>query len=834
MGPRAEPGVSFPKVGNFREGRVVLLLILILFTALGAIYSVVVPPFEASDELWHYPMVQYIADHWALPVQDPANVGPWRQEGSQPPLYYALAAAATFWIDTSDMEPVRHLNPHVDNGVATPDGNINLVVHRPTQERFPWRGTALAVHLVRLLSVLMGTAAVYLTYLIVREILPDEPALALGAAAIHAFTPMFVFISGAVNNDNLVVPLSSLALLMLLRLADRVPPSRKLGAFGKVESWEPSGHLPESWELSGRSKAGSLREGPAVPPSRKLGAFGKVGFVLGLAALTKTSSLALTVLTACVVVVRAVRRRSWAEFFIGGLATLGPLLAVAGWWYLRNLRLYGDLTGFNAFFVILGTRDVPAGLAQLWRERYSFLAGYWGNFGGLNVPMPAWVYAVLNGILVVAGLGLIVGFVRSQIANRTSPPSRKLGAFGKVESWEPSGRSGNLQSPFSILHLPYALCLLWGLGVFVPWLWWARITWSSQGRLIFTALPVWSLLLVLGLAGWLPRRWGRWAVAALALFLLALAVAAPWAWIAPAYALPERLTDAQVVAIPQRLEADFGGLMRLQGYDLEAETTGPGEQVAVTLYWEALAPADRETTIFVHLLGEGELLVAQRDTLPGLGRLSTTWLEPGFRWADRYVLQVPETAYAPDTAQIEIGLYDATSGMRHQATAPDGQSLGDNVRFGRVEVRPLPGDIPNPVAVNFGDRMALVGYDLSGRVVRPGDAITLTLVWQGLRRMNVNYTVSAQLVDAGQRKAAQQDGWPLNGAAPTTAWQPGQVLADPYRLAVFQDAPPGVYDVRVAVYVLEDGQIVHLSVIPEGGRMLSDHQVLTRVRVVDF
>ena len=810
MGPRVEPGVTFPKVGNFREGRVVLLLILILFTGLGAIYSVVVPPFEASDELWHYPMVQYIADHWALPVQDPANVGPWRQEGSQPPLYYALAAAATFWIDTSDMDTVRHLNPHMDNG-ATPDGNINLVVHHPTRAAFPWRGTVLAVHLARLLSVLMGTAAVYLTYLIVREILPDEPALALGAAAIHAFTPMFVFISGAVNNDNLVVPLSSLALLMLLRLADR-------------EAQVAHRKSPTTFP-----KAGSLREGPAIRnPQSPIPNYLALGFVLGLAALTKTSSLALTVLTAVVVVVRAVRRRSWAEFFVGGLATLGPLLAVAGWWHLRNFRLYGDLTGFNAFFVILGTRDVPAGLAQLWRERYSFLAGYWGNFGGLNVPMPAWVYTTLNGVLVAAGLGLIVGFVRFQIAKRKAQ-------IGKSANQQSAIR--NPQSPFSILPLPFALCLLWGLGVFVPWLWWARITWSSQGRLIFTALPVWSLLLALGLSGWLPRRWGRRAVVALALFLLGLAVAAPWAWIAPAYALPERLTDARVAAIPHRLEADFGGIMRLRGYDLEMETTKPGGQVAVTLYWEGLAPAERDYTVFVHLLGEGELLVAWRDTFPGLGRLSTTWLEPGFRWADRYVLQVPETAFTPDTAQIEIGLYDATSDAatsdaRLQATAPDGQSLGDNVRFGCVEVGPLPGDVPNPISVNFGDRMALVGYDLSGRVVRPGDAITLTLVWQGLRRMDANYTVSAQLVDAGQRKAAQQDGWPLSGAAPTTTWQPDQVLADPYRLVVFQDAPPGVYDVRVAVYVLEDGQIVHLSVIPEGGRMLSDHQVLTRVRVV--
>ena len=496
------------------RARYVLALILVLFVGLGVSYSVAVPPFEASDELWHYPMAKYIADHWSLPVQDPANVGPWRQEGSQAPLYYALAAAATFWIDTSDMEAVRHLNPHVDNGVATPDGNINLVVHHPAREAFPWRGTVLAVHLIRFLSVLMGATAVYLTWLIVREVLPDQPLLALGAAAVHAFTPMVVFISGAVNNDNLVVPLSSLALLMMIK---KIKPKA---------------------------------QGPKL--KALLIGYLSLGFVLGLAALTKSGSLALTLLTALVVVVRAVRRRSWAEFFVGGLATLLPLLIVAGWWYLRNLQLYGDLSGLNVFIEILGQRDVPADLAQLWRERYSFAAGYWGNFGGLNVPMSAWVYSVLNTLTVVAVLGLVALLLK----------------------WVLTG-----QSHVVINRWPFVICLLWGLGVVIPWSWWASVTWSSQGRLVFAALPVWSLLLVLGLAGWLPRRWGRWVVAVLALFLFGLAAAAPFAWIGPAYAFPEPLTDGQVAAIPHRLETDgstelaaaFGGVMRLLGYDLEME-----------------------------------------------------------------------------------------------------------------------------------------------------------------------------------------------------------------------------------------------------------------------
>jgi hypothetical protein len=615
---------------------------------------------------------------------------------------------------------------------------------------------------------------------------------------------MFVFIAGAVNNDNLVVPLSSLALLMLLRLVRHRNSAKAVSSVGDGSTPDGRGRSwPESYHPTFAS----------VPAGRYL----LLGIVLGLAVLTKTSSLALTVLTALVVGVRAVRRRSWAEFFVGGLATLLPLLAIAGWWFLRNLRLYGDLTGFNAFFEILGTRDVPADLAQLWRERFSFLAGYWGNFGGLNVPMPAWVYSTLNALTVVAASGLIVLLLGQTLQARGRLVIRHL--------------------PFFILPLSFAISLLWALGVLGPWLWWARVTWSSQGRLVFPAISVWSLLLALGLAGWLGRRWGRWTVAAFALFLLGLAAAVPFAWIAPAYALPEPLTDAQVAVIPHRVAAHFGttdsgGVMRLLGYDLGAEAVEPGGQVGVTLYWEALAPADRDYTAFVHLLGEGELLVAQRDTFPGLGRLSTTWLEPGFRWADRTVLQVPDTAYAPDAAQIEVGLYDAGSGLRLPAVGLDGELLGDNLRFGQVQVRARPGDYPNPVSVNFGDRMEMVGYDLDRRVVHPGETATLTLHWRGMRPMDINYTVSAQLVDVEQRKAAQHDGWPLDGAAPTAAWEPGRDLADPYALAVYQDALPGVYDVRVAVYVLEDGAIVHLPVISEGGQMLFDYVVLTQVRVV--
>ena len=765
--------------------RSLLMAILTVFLVLSTGYSLIVPPFEASDELWHYPMVKVIADTWSLPVQDPADVGPWRQEGSQPPLYYLLGAVTTFWIDTSDMDQVRHLNPHADTGIATPDGNVNLVVHHPEQRTFPWKGTILAVQMVRFMSILMATAGVYLTYLVVTEVVPERPTITLGATAIHAFTPMVVFIAGSVNNDNLVVPLSSLALLMLLRLLKRQDLALR--------------HTMPSYLL--------------------------LGGILGLAALTKASSLGLTVLTALVVTVRAVRRArepgnsasaGWEEFITGGLATVLPLLAIAGWWYVRNLRLYGDLTGLNAFIEILGQRDVPAGLDQLWRERYSFMAGYWGNFGGLNVPMSPWVYGVLNAVLLIAALGLVIALVRSL-----------LGPIPDLLTGQRRGKP----SPASVGSVaPALLCILWALGVFIPWIQWARVTWSSQGRLVFAALPVWSMLLAVGLGAW-GGRWKAWPIGTFVLLLLGLSAAAPFVWIRPAYAVPEPLTETALEDIPSRLDVDFGHTMRLLGYDLETRRTEPGDEVAVTLHWEAREPTDRDYTVFVHLLGEHELVVAQRDTFPGLGLLSTTWLEPGYRWADRYVITLPDTAYAPDEAQLQVGLFDARTGERLPALAADGAAMGDHVRFGDVAIHPLDDGPLNPISVTFGNHMSITGYDLSQRTAGPGETITLTLQWQAMRPMAKDYTVSVQFIDDVQRKAAQHDSPPLGGAAPTITWRRDQIVTDSVGLTIFPEAAPGVYSVQVAVYRHADGAIAHLPVTPPGGQMQAKQITLTQVRV---
>ena len=114
---------------RMKHERLWIAVITLLFVILGVVYSLATPIFEASDELWHYPVVKHIADGRGLPVQQPGVEALWQQEGSQPPAYYALAALVTAWIDTDDLSEVRWLNPLANTGKPLAAGNKNLVIH---------------------------------------------------------------------------------------------------------------------------------------------------------------------------------------------------------------------------------------------------------------------------------------------------------------------------------------------------------------------------------------------------------------------------------------------------------------------------------------------------------------------------------------------------------------------------------------------------------------------------------------------------------------------------------------------------------------------------------
>lgn len=770
-----------------------MAVVLVAFVALGTTYALTTPLFEAGDELWHYPLVRHLAQGGEFPIQSRETVGPWKQQASQPPLYYYLMGWATAWIDTSDFVSLYQLNPHVDNGIVTPDGNINLAVHTPAEQA--WTGTALAVKLIRLLGVLMGSGTVLCTYLLARELRPQWPWLAVAAAALVAFNPMFLFISGAVNNDNLANLLAAAAMYGTARLAHRDNPdwTRFSLRFPKY-----------SWRWEWGPVRGHIRLTHVL-----------LGVLVGLAGQTKLSAMTIAPMVVVVMTYNEFARwwqqprrtrpgivwRHVAVLAVQGAVTFGIAGVIAGPWFIRNLTLYGSLTGLNAFIDVLGARAQPAPLAQLWSERAGFMQSYWGLFGGVNVPYPDWVYAVLNTLAVAAVIGLVIFLFRKWLDEKWD-----------MRRW-----------------LPTLVTLGFVATVIVSLINWATTTWSSQGRLVFAAQSAIATLMTYGLVSWIPRQYApaRHALmAAVGLFMFGLAAYAPWGIIAPAYADPPE-ADLETMAV--RLDLDFGAgnepdEMRLLGYTLETATVRPGEAVRLTLYWQALTPMNRNWSVFVHVLSEDGIVVAQRDTYPGLGLLATRKMAVGQTVADSYWVTLPVTAYAPSKAVIQVGLYDLTDGFR--LPVRDGENA---VTLAQVTIAANAGAYPNPQAINFQNRLRLVGYDLDSRVVAAGEDVTMTLYWQAVRQMTTDYSVSAQVRGAGESRWGQLDSWP--GDRPTSGLNVGEVVEDVRAITVLPETPPGTYDLQVVVYSLVSEAFERLQVINADGRWLDNFVFVGKIRV---
>jgi 4-amino-4-deoxy-L-arabinose transferase-like glycosyltransferase len=730
-----------------------IALVVLAFVGLGVFYSLATPPLEASDEFDHYPYVQYVQTQRALPVMNPDDPDPWRQEGGQPPLYYALMAGLTSWIDTSDLADVRWLNHHAFIGMPGQVGNKNLVIHRPEWEAFPWRGTVLAVHVIRLASVALGAATVWLVWRVAAQLCPQSKWVPLMAAAMTAFNPMFLFVSAAVNNDVLAALLGSVSLLLMLRISN----------LQSQISW--TNYL---W----------------------------LGIVLGLGALTKLSLVAMIPLALLVVALYTWRRHSGASFtrravLVVGHCSLLILMAmpIAGWWFLRNWRLYGDPTAVNVFMAILGHRAEPLTLRDLWEEFGTFRRTYWGLFGGVNVPAPEPVYVFydLLSLAGLVGLGLrawrrlsdLRGGRHAHVPNGAAPGgagSSDLGALRLGVWWVPA---------------------LWIAILFAALLRWVLMYYSFQGRLMFPGIAALSTFLALGLGEWFPQRWRSAVAWTTGGALLALAIVIPFVSILPAYAYPESLTLADV-PIEARVEpVDVGGVARIVGWELDKLVVQPGDlsaSVEVVVYWEAVAPDGRDYLGFAKLLGRGHQLAGDVTRHPVDGMVPTSLWQPGQVWRDRYRVPVFADVLAPSLLRVEVGLYD-----------PRGREDLGSVRVGEAKLAPPAIQTPpdRPLEVGLNDGVALLGYDLSSQSAAPGETITLTLHWEAQAAPSADYQVFVHLLGAGPEPVAQGDGPPLMGDYSTRLWAPGEVIVDPHAIVLPADVPPGQYRLLVGMYSLE-------------------------------
>ncbi|MFL5805126.1 MAG: glycosyltransferase family 39 protein [Roseiflexaceae bacterium] len=109
--------------------------------------------------------------------------------------------------------------------------------------------------------------------------------------------------------------------------------------------------------------------------------------------------------------------------------------------------------------------------------------------------------------------------------------------------------------------------------------------------------------------------------------------------------------------LAQPRPADFGPAIRLRGFD-QASPPARGQPLALTLAWQARAPAPADAVLFAHLIGPDGRRYAQADLPLPAGQ----WT-PGRFVSTALPLQIPTDAPA-GAYRLTIGLYDPAGGQR--------------------------------------------------------------------------------------------------------------------------------------------------------------------------
>ena len=777
--------------------RAILVGILAIYLALSTLYSVVNPLFEAPDELWHYGFVHVLRTGQGLPLlppgQDPA-IRPAGPEALQPPLYYALAAALTFWVPGEPMTEVVESNPAGNRGYpgAHADPHVWTLL-RP--DRPPYSGEVLAAHLARLVSVVLGALTVLATWLVARELAPQRPMVWALAAGLNALIPQFLFISSAVNNDVLATCVAAWGLLVAIRAADRAPTAGDairlgalagLGALAKLSDFAllPLGLaalLLGAWRNRGKQGAGHSRsESPPQLAAAGAGPCGRRACSVGRFGPPPAAG--------------AARQGAIQTALpLAGLY-LGLALAIPSWWLARNVVLYGDPLAFLAFVRASGGSGAPnLYLDDLAARLRALDQSFWALFGWFSILADPAVYLGYDALALVGAFGLAYWATR---ARRGEP----LAAVGLASLW--LGLVGGALANYE-LYLN-----------------------AWQGRLLFPALAAICGLLALGLASLLALLPGRWpAVGAGALLglLMVPAALAPFRYIAPAYAAPALLTESDLAGIPHRLYARFGGKLELLGYDLPSAESHPGGEIALSLYWRAIGQMDQNYAVSVQLLDQASNRLAQSDGYPGRGNFPTRAWRPGDALRDTYRLPVPIHVPGPTIGRLAVSVYRPGQPPL-PARDERGEPVGE-VIVARVKLAGSGVEAPPDVAVaRFGDEIRLVGYSLDTPSARRGDSVRGELRWSALSPPRADYTVFVHLVGPGGL-LAQHDFQPARGTYPTSFWSPGELIADEFVVPIGPAVPIGDYALIAGLYDSASGRRLTTA----GG----DFAVLGTVRVTE-
>jgi 4-amino-4-deoxy-L-arabinose transferase-like glycosyltransferase len=141
--------------------------------------------------------------------------------------------------------------------------------------------------------------------------------------------------------------------------------------------------------------------------------------------------------------------------------------------------------------------------------------------------------------------------------------------------------------------------------------------------------------------------------------------------------LPEpTVFDAgEIAAAPIPVDAEFGELIRLRGYDVGPPLVG-GRSAPLNLYWEPLKPVDARYKYVLRLAqpesdpadDDGWRVLAQTEREPYEGAIATAfWQDPGktiLEYSELILDEPPEFAALPAGLHLLVQLYDMETGEK--------------------------------------------------------------------------------------------------------------------------------------------------------------------------
>jgi 4-amino-4-deoxy-L-arabinose transferase-like glycosyltransferase len=371
-------------------------IIWLLAVSHGLLWAAATPLWEGFDEPFHYGYVQHLALNRRLPVFGHTPVSEEiRISFENAPLSRVVnsnfggryTAFERYWQLPESERLQRQENLArlpAEAAYQTADSSVNPAlnnyeVHQPPLYYFlasllylPLADAGLLTRVLalRLFSLSIGLIAVALSFR-VAERLWLEPAVSISVPLTLSLLPMFFSATARISNDCLAVALFSALLLATLRLL----------------------------------------EAPALP-RRAL----TVGILLGLGLLTKAYFLT-AVPAFAVILLPAATNRKQAVLAVARIMLAAVLLS--GWWYGRNLALYGNISGMQEV-----TLNASPSLAQRigaignvpWTASIATMVTQhiWvGNssFIGLSRPLYQTAYAIIG----CAFAGLLVAAVRRRM-----------------------------------------------------------------------------------------------------------------------------------------------------------------------------------------------------------------------------------------------------------------------------------------------------------------------------------------------------------------------------------------------------------------------------------